>query len=272
MKLSTATVGLAINITLANAYTGDLTHYLPGTGSCGQTITNGQPIVALSHLIMTPVDNGNANTNPYCGKQISVHNPADNTVTTATVADTCDSCAYGDLDVMLDMFNTIAPTGNGRVHGVEWTPIGWSISGSSENGSAPAQSSASPVAPATPSAALPTLPVQEKLAAVVPPSAAAAAVTKPAESPSAPAVPSSSPALAPSAAPPSNVGNASAPAGLNTTSCPTPGETICSADGSQIGTCTLELTVQLGPVAAGTKCVGGWMVMANSRLRSRRRH
>lgn len=233
-------------------------------------ITNGQPIVALSVYIMTPADTADPNNNPYCGKQISIHNPADNTVTTATVADSCASCAYGDLDVMLDMFNTIAPTGNGRVHGVEWTPIGWSISGSSDNGSAPTQSSASPVAAATPSAALPTLPVQEKVAAVVPPAAAAAA-TKLAESPSAPAVPSGALAAAPSAGSPSNFQNASAPAGSDIVSCPTPGQTVCSADGTQIGTCTLELTVQLGPVAAGTKCVGGWMVMANSRLRSRRR-
>ena len=233
-------------------------------------ITNGQPIVALSVDIMTPADTTDPNNNPYCGKQISVHNPADNTVTTATVADTCDSCAYGDLDVMLDMFNTIAPTGNGRVHGVEWTPIGWSISGSSVNGSAPTQSSASPVAAATPSAALPSLPVQEKVAAVVPPAAAAAA-TKLAETPSAPAVPSGTLAAAPSAGSPSNLQNASAPAGSDIVSCPTPGQTVCSADGTQIGTCTLELRVQLGPVAAGTKCVGGWMVMANSRLRSRRR-
>lgn len=32
----------------------------------------------------------------------------------------------------------------------------------------------------------------------------------------------------------------------------------------------MELTVQFGPVAQGTKCVGGYMVMANSRLRARR--
>lgn len=211
----------------------------------------------------------NPNNNPICNKQISIFNPAAGTTTIATVTDSCEGCAFGDLDVPLDLFNTIAPEGDGRVHEIQWTPIGWSIPGGS--GSGEAQSSAtSPVQPssslpaAIDSAVLSANALQDKVAAVVPSAAAAAA---PSESPSIPAVaPSATPAATASSA---GQQASSAPTG-STTSCTTAGESVCSADGTQIGTCTLELTVQLGPVASGTKCVGGYMVMANSRLRGRR--
>ncbi|CAD6589652.1 MAG: hypothetical protein ASARMPREDX12_003917 [Alectoria sarmentosa] len=275
MKLPAVALGLAISIPLANAYTGDLTHYTPGLGSCGITNQNGDAIVALSHLIMAFV--GNSNNNPICNKQISIHNPTTNTNTIATVTDTCQGCAFGDLDVTPDLFDTIAPNGNGRVHGIEWTPIGWTVpGGSGESESTTGQSSGSSVvqssssaAATSPSAALANLPVQEKVAVVVPSAAAAT----PSESSSTPAAPSSVPAVAPSVAPsaasPSSAPTASAPTS-SSASCATAGQSVCSADGTQIGTCTMELTVQFGPVAQGTKCVGGYMVMANSRLRARR--
>ena len=204
---------------------------------------------------------GDSNNNPICNKQISIHNPTAGTDTIATVVDTCQGCKYGDIDAMPDLFKKIAPNGDGRVPGIEWTPIGWTVPGASD-GSSTTQPSASPAAQSSPSAtaltaaeAVQNVGVQEK-AAVVAPTAAA-----PSENPIPPAAPSVAPAMPPAAP--------SAPAS-SSASCTIPGQSVCSADGTQIGTCTIELTVQMGPVADGTKCENGYMVMANSRLRSRR--
>lgn len=88
------------------------------------------------------------------------------------------------------------------------------------------------------------------------------------------------PPAASGAAPASAVANGSAPvaaaakpsapaapatAGSSTGSCTQPGQSICSPDGKQIGTCTSGLTVTWIPVASGTKCSGGLMVMAGSK-------
>ncbi|CAF9940887.1 hypothetical protein IMSHALPRED_002207 [Imshaugia aleurites] len=274
MKFRAVALGLAISVPIANAYTGDLTYYTPGQGSCGETNTNGDAIVAISHLLMS--NPANPNANPVCNKQISIHNPTTGTNTIATVTDTCMGCAIDDIDVPQDLFNIVAPSGNGRVHGIEWTTVGgWTFPGApGDSDSTPAQSSASPAvqpsstaAAAVPSAVLPTVSVQEKVAAVVP-SPAAAALSE-SESSSSPVAPSVS-AAAPAAASLSAAQQPSSAPASSSASCTTEGQTVCSADGTQVGTCTTELTVQLGPVAAGTKCVGGYQVMANSRLRSRR--
>lgn len=268
MKLPAVALSLAISIPLANAYTGDLTHYTPSLGSCGTVNQNGDAIVALSIALMN--NPANPNNNPICNKQISITNPNTGTTTTATVMDTCQACAFGDMDVPDDLFNTIAPNGNGRVPGIEWEPIGWTVPGSSgESESTTAQSSVSSTVQPSSSSALPTISVQEKVAAVASSPAAAAPSESSSTSVAPSSIPAVSPSVAPSAASPTNAQTASAPAG-SSISCTTAGETVCSADGTQIGTCNLQLTVQLGPVAQGTKCVGGWMVMANSRLRSRR--
>ena len=219
-------------------------------------IQSSDAVVALSIAMMN--NPANPNDNPICNKQISIHNPAAGTDTVATVVDTCQACQFGDIDAMPDLFKKIAPNGDGRVHGIEWTPIGWTVPGassSSEDGSSSSQPSASAAAvqsaPSTTAAAeaVPSVAVQEK---------DAVAAAAPSETPTPSAAPSVAPAM-PSAAP-----------AASSTSCTTPGQSVCSADGTQIGTCTVGLTVEMGPVADGTKCENGYMVMANSRLRSRR--
>ena len=100
--------------------------------------------------------------------------------------------------------------------------------------------------------------------------AAAAPATAPSKSAAAPAVPASPPVAAPSnAASPSSAGPNSAAAGSSTGpstgSCTSPGLSICSPDGLQIGTCTTESTVTWIPVAAGTKCSGGYMIAAKGK-------
>lgn len=85
-------------------------------------------------------------------------------------------------------------------------------------------------------------------------SAPAAASAKPPmpATPVAPAAPPAAPA-------------APAPAGgAATGTCSKAGESICSPDGKQIGTCDASLKVTWIPVASGTKCSGGLMVHARS--------
>lgn len=81
-------------------------------------------------------------------------------------------------------------------------------------------------------------------------------VAAPASSPVAPT--SAAPATAPAATGVSNSSGGNASTGT----CTQPGQSICSPDGRQIGTCTTENTVTWIPVAAGTKCSGGFMVAA----------
>ncbi len=115
-----AVVAVAVPLsTRANLqYTGDITHYSTGLGSCGITNRDTDAIVALSVPMMN--NGANPNTNPLCGKTISVFNPTTGTTTQATVVDTCQACAYADVDMSPTLFTTVAPTGNGRVQGIEW--------------------------------------------------------------------------------------------------------------------------------------------------------
>ena len=50
---------------------------------------------------------GNPNTNPKCGSQISIRNPASGIVIQATVVDTCVSCAMYDIDVTSSLFTQL---------------------------------------------------------------------------------------------------------------------------------------------------------------------
>ncbi|MCJ1354084.1 MAG: hypothetical protein MMC33_004071 [Icmadophila ericetorum] len=75
---------------------------------------------------------------------------------------------------------------------------------------------------------------------------------------------------APSAAP-SASGNGSGVVAAGSTSCPTPGQEVCSSDGTQIGMCDETGNVVLQPVAAGTKCQDGMMVFAKQKRSSRYR-
>ena len=34
--------------------------------------------------------------------------------------DTCEACKFEDIDVSPSLFQKIAPSGNGRVHGIMW--------------------------------------------------------------------------------------------------------------------------------------------------------
>lgn len=100
-------------------HTGDMTYYdvTVGLGSCGTTASNSDNVVALSHLDM---NNGvNPNANPLCGKMINIYSSTG--VHQAKVFDTCPACAEGSIDLPQPLFEAIAPSGNGRVHGITWS-------------------------------------------------------------------------------------------------------------------------------------------------------
>lgn len=129
--------------------------------------------------------------------------------------------------------------------------------------SSPAASAAAPDSQAAPAvaggaSAIPS--VAAGGASAAPPSSA------PVQSVAAPVVAAPIASSAPSAAANSSGSSASgstAPAtGSSTGTCTQPGQSICSPDGRQIGTCTPSNTVTWIPVAAGTKCAGGYMVAA----------
>lgn len=64
----------------------------------------------------------NPNDNPLCGTTISIYNPATGGTTPATIVDTCEGCAYEDIDVSPSVFEQVDPNGlsDGRI-GVTWS-------------------------------------------------------------------------------------------------------------------------------------------------------
>lgn len=104
------------------SYTGDLTWYDVGLGSCGITSSPSDAIVAVSHVIMDDADyyTANPNNNPLCGRKVSITGVS-GAQYTATVVDRCVGCAEADLDLSEDFFNTVTENGDGRVHDITWT-------------------------------------------------------------------------------------------------------------------------------------------------------
>ncbi|KAK9455361.1 RlpA-like double-psi beta-barrel-protein domain-containing protein-containing protein [Dipodascopsis uninucleata] len=99
-------------------YSGDGTFYDVGLGSCGNTNTDDELVVAVSNDLMSASDNGNSNNNPLCGKTITAYR-GDKSVT-VTVVDTCMGCAEYDLDFSPTAFDYLGEASEGRI------PITWS--------------------------------------------------------------------------------------------------------------------------------------------------
>ncbi|KAJ5057756.1 RlpA-like double-psi beta-barrel-protein domain-containing protein-containing protein [Bipolaris maydis] len=108
----------------AQTFEGDLTYYNPGLGACGQTHGDGDPVVAVSHILWDKNQVGaNPNTNSLCGRKIRAHRVDERTGKDAsidvTVIDRCTGCKPTDLDVSPAMFKKLADPDLGRVK-VEW--------------------------------------------------------------------------------------------------------------------------------------------------------
>ena len=97
-------------------YTGEITYYDPGMGSCGVSSGPNDMIVAVAHGIMA--NGANPNANPLCGKTVTID--YNGKQTTATIVDTCPGCSGNDLDMSPALFKAVAPSGDGRVGNVNW--------------------------------------------------------------------------------------------------------------------------------------------------------
>ncbi|KAL4894731.1 RlpA-like double-psi beta-barrel-protein domain-containing protein-containing protein [Aspergillus ambiguus] len=124
-------IGLAVGLTVGKhasnlplptshggLYSGDLTYYDPGMGSCGITSTGSEPICAVSHLVFDAASvSTNPNENPLCGMKLRIRR-GDKTVD-VTIVDRCVGCKATDLDVSRAVFKQLADLDLGRVV-VEW--------------------------------------------------------------------------------------------------------------------------------------------------------
>ncbi|KAI1148289.1 RlpA-like double-psi beta-barrel-protein domain-containing protein-containing protein [Nemania diffusa] len=109
LSLAKLIIGLGIAVGPAVAFSGDMTYYDPGLGSCGWTNSNNDPVVALS-----------ASQSGNCGKSIKIqHNGK---TVTAKVVDKCPGCGSGSIDVSPAVFNQLADPAQGRVQ-VTWNFI-----------------------------------------------------------------------------------------------------------------------------------------------------
>ncbi|KAL4909510.1 RlpA-like double-psi beta-barrel-protein domain-containing protein-containing protein [Aspergillus multicolor] len=99
-------------------YTGELTYYDPGLGSCGITSTASEKICAVSHVVFdATLTSGNPNENPLCGLKLRIRR-GDSSVD-VKVVDRCPGCNVDDLDVSSSVFEELGDLVEGRVT-VQW--------------------------------------------------------------------------------------------------------------------------------------------------------
>jgi hypothetical protein len=97
---------------------GDVTHWDGGLGACGWNVdTSSQMAIALPYGFMGTQSNGN----PYCGRSVTLVNPASGTTVQATVGDKCMGCEGRAIDCTDALFNAITDgKGDGRLSGIQW--------------------------------------------------------------------------------------------------------------------------------------------------------
>jgi len=97
---------------------GDVTHWDGGLGACGTTVdTNADMAVSLPYAFMGTL----SNSNPLCGRSVTLYNPNSGTKVQATVRDKCMGCVDRAIDTTDALFNAITDgTGNGRYPGIVW--------------------------------------------------------------------------------------------------------------------------------------------------------
>jgi hypothetical protein len=97
---------------------GDITYYGGGLGACGVNVDPAGNGIALPYEFMGTL----SNDNPYCGKTLTIYNPATGQSAQATVMDKCMGCTGRSIDLTETLFSAVAngDTGLGRVSGVDW--------------------------------------------------------------------------------------------------------------------------------------------------------
>lgn len=97
---------------------GDITYYGGGLGACGVNVDPAGNGIALPYEFMGTL----SNSNPYCGKTLTIYNPATGQSAQATVMDKCMGCVGRSIDLTETLFSAVTKgnTGAGRVSGVDW--------------------------------------------------------------------------------------------------------------------------------------------------------
>ena len=96
---------------------GDITYYEAGLGACGLTNDGTtDKVVALPHVLMGPL----SNTNPYCGKTITIKCSSTGKTTTATVVDKCMGCNDYAIDLSNAAFLDLDELAVGRTKAIWW--------------------------------------------------------------------------------------------------------------------------------------------------------
>lgn len=85
LSLTKLIIALSLAVGPAVAFSGDMTYYSPGLGSCGGTNGDNDAVVALS-----------ASQSGYCGKSIKIHYSGK--TATAKVVDKCPGCGSGSIE------------------------------------------------------------------------------------------------------------------------------------------------------------------------------
>lgn len=110
------------------SHTGDLTYYGTGLGACGETSTDQDHIVSISHLVFDAAgssssNGGNSNQNPLCGLMLRAERfdeeYNERRSVDLKVVDRCTGCQPDDLDTSIGAFESLAPSASGRVD-VTW--------------------------------------------------------------------------------------------------------------------------------------------------------
>ena len=96
---------------------GDITYYEAGLGACGVTNDGStENVVALPHGLMGPL----SNSNPYCGKTITIKCTTTGKTTTATVVDKCMGCDGYSIDLSNAAFLELDELAVGRTTAEWW--------------------------------------------------------------------------------------------------------------------------------------------------------
>jgi hypothetical protein len=101
-------------------FSGRATYFAVGLGACGWNNVASDYIVALN-----TAQYGSGSPGPECGKSITIS--YNGNTATATIADECPSCGYGDLDFSQGLFEHFASTDVGQFQ-MSW----WYNDGSSQ--------------------------------------------------------------------------------------------------------------------------------------------
>ncbi|KAK3672067.1 hypothetical protein LTR78_008037 [Recurvomyces mirabilis] len=105
-------------------FVGDFTYYGTGLGACGETSTDNDNIVSISHIVFDAAGSssstgGNSNANPLCGRMLRASRFDEEYGQTRSidlkVVDRCTGCQPDDLDTSLGAFTQLAPQASGRV-------------------------------------------------------------------------------------------------------------------------------------------------------------